>query len=698
MIDKLTIDKIHEAAQILDVVSDFVTLRKSGANYKGLCPFHDDRTPSFIVSPAKNYCKCFACGKGGSPVGFIMEHEQLSYPEALRYLARKYGIEIKEKELSSEERAAQSERESMFLVNEWALSWFRQQMNETQDGRAVGLAYFRERGFRDDIISKFQLGYCPSARDSMTRTALREGYSEHTLTATGLTIRYDDGTLTDRFRGRVIFPWHTISGKVAGFGGRVLDAATKGVAVKYQNSPESPIYSKRRELYGLYQAKQAIVRADQVYMVEGYTDVISMHQCGIENVVANSGTALTPEQVHLLHRFTSNITLLYDGDQAGIHAAQRGTDMLLADGMNLKILLLPDGDDPDSFARKHDAAAFRQYIEQHQVDFIRFKTDLMLSEARNDPNRLSLLVDDIVTSIACIPNEITRSIYIRETSAAMHLDEQMIQRAVQRQMSKRREEEYRRRNSPQPQASSPLLPQGTAANAVPVSTGETGNANEGGNVTSGNDASGNDASGNTVSAGSTSETVDVSAGTLQPRDPITRAELLLAQMIVRYGERKACDAEDENGQCIPLSVCEFIYYSMEQDELSFTHPLAATIMQKALKHVHDQGFMAEKYFLWHKDQQLSQAAFTLSTDREELSKFHSRGQQQDTSEPHLLELTTHLLADLKIAVVRRDITNIMAEMKHTNSDNKARELLIRYKELKEAEKRLAKECGDRVLV
>ena len=436
MIDRITTDKIKEAAQIVDVVSDFVTLKKSGANYKGLCPFHDDRTPSFMVSPAKNYCKCFACGKGGNPIGFIMEHEQLSYPDALRYLAKKYGIQVEEKELTAEERAAQTERESMFILNEWALKWFKDQMHNTMDGRAIGLAYFRERGFRDDIIEKFQLGFCPKGRDTMSRAALKEGYREQYLVGTGLSIKREDGTVVDRFWGRVMFPWYTVGGKVAGFGGRVLDAATKGVAVKYQNSPESSIYSKRRELYGLFQAKQAIVKMDQVYMVEGYTDVISMHQCGIENVVANSGTALTKEQIHLLHRFTNNITLLYDGDDAGIHAAQRGTDMLLAAGMNVKILLLPDGDDPDSFARKHNAEDFRRYVEEHQVDFLRFKTSLALTEAQNDPRKLSALVAEIVTSISFIPDEITRSLYIRETAQTMRMDEKMIVRAVQNQMSK----------------------------------------------------------------------------------------------------------------------------------------------------------------------------------------------------------------------------------------------------------------------
>lgn len=681
MIDRITTEKIREAAQIVDVVSDFVTLKKSGANYKGLCPFHDDRTPSFMVSPAKNYCKCFACGKGGNPIGFIMEHEQMSYPDALRYLAKKYGIQVEERELTAEERAAQTERESMFILNEWALKWFKDQMHETQDGRAIGLAYFRERGFRDDIIQKFHLGYCPKGRDMMTRAALKEGYREQYLVGTGLSIKREDGTVVDRFWGRVMFPWYTVGGKVAGFGGRVLDAATKGVAVKYQNSPESSIYSKRKELYGLFQAKQAIVKMDQVYMVEGYTDVISMHQCGIENVVANSGTALTKEQIHMLHRFTDNITLLYDGDDAGIHAAQRGTDMLLAAGMNVKILLLPDGDDPDSFARKHDAATFREYVEKHQVDFLKFKTSLLMSQAQNDPRKMSQLVAEIVTSISFIPDEITRSLYIRETAQTMQMGEQMIHRAVQNQMSKNREEEYRRRNSPQ-------------NNTEGVAQEQTNGNNAGGNV-----AVTTTPSVQTHTEASAPEPINIPQKHHMGEKAAIGAELLLAQLIVRHGEKIICQAEDENGNSIPLSVTEFIFYSLTQDGLTFSSTTAQTILDKAMEHIHDEGFIAEKYFLGHHNAQLSQVAFQLCMDKEELSKYHNRGQQALTEDNKLLELTTHVLADMKISIVRNEIKKIMAEMKNpATPKEQGRELLVKYKELKDAEKRLAKECGDRVLV
>ena len=397
MIDRATVDKIIDAARIVDVVGEFVTLRKSGVNYKGLCPFHDDKNPSFMVSPAKNICHCFVCGKGGTPAGFLMEHEQITYPEALRWLAKKYNIEIVEKEMTDEERAQQSERESMFIVNEWAKDYFHNLLKNDPDGIAIGRQYFRSRGIRDDIIEKFQLGYALQQRDALSTAALKAGYKGEYLVKTGLC--YDgDGALVDRYRGRVIFPWLNISGKVVAFGGRLLDARTKGVAQKYVNSPDSDIYHKERELYGLYQAKRAIVKEDRVFMVEGYTDVIAMHQAGIENVVANSGTALSMHQIHMLHRFTQNITLLYDGDEAGIHAAMRGTDMLLSEGMNIKVLLLPDGDDPDSFARKHSSEELRKYIEEHQTDFITFKTRLTVENV-SDPVKRSEGISGIVRDI-----------------------------------------------------------------------------------------------------------------------------------------------------------------------------------------------------------------------------------------------------------------------------------------------------------
>ena len=430
MIPQSTIDRIIDAANIVDVVSDYVTLRRAGASYKGLCPFHDDKTPSFSVSPARGVCKCFSCGKGGNSVHFIMEMEQMSYVEALKHLAKKYGIPVEEEEMTDEQRQRMNERESMFAVNEWAAKYFSQIMMNNQDGRAIGLAYFRSRGFRDDIIAKFRLGFCLDSPDAMSKEAKAKGYNEKYLVDTGLCVKRDNGTVYDRFRGRAMFPWIAVNGKVVAFGGRVLDARTKGVNQKYVNSPDSLIYHKANELYGIFQAKKQIAKEDMVYMVEGYTDVLAMHQCGIENVVANSGTALNEAQIHLLHRFTNNITLLYDGDEAGIHAATRSTDMLLAEGMNVKILLLPDGDDPDSFSRKHNAQEFKEYVAAHQTDFILFKTNLLLKDAERDPIKRAKLTEEIVKSIAVIPDEIIRSTYVHECAEILNMDEAVLMRSA----------------------------------------------------------------------------------------------------------------------------------------------------------------------------------------------------------------------------------------------------------------------------
>ena len=423
MIDQATIDRILDAAQIEGVVSDFVTLRRRGVNLVGLCPFHEDKTPSFYVSPAKNICKCFACGEGGTAVHFIMKHEQLTYFDALRYLAKKYHIEIQERELTNEEKQVRNDRESMLIVNSWAQTYFTTQLFENQEGR-IALRYFKERGFRDDIIKKFCLGYSLEQRDALYQEAIKSGYKKEFLEKTGLVISYEDGRANDRFRGRVIFPVHSLSGKVVAFGGRVLKKDEK--TAKYINSPESEIYHKTNELYGIFFAKQSIIKADRCFLVEGYTDVISMHQAGIENVVASSGTALTMPQIRLIHRFTENITVLYDGDAAGIKAALRGIDLLLEEGMNIKVLLLPDGEDPDSFARKHNATQFSSFIAENETDFIRFKTKLLLDEAGSDPIKRAALISDIVRSVAIIPDNIARSVYIRECSSMMEIDERII--------------------------------------------------------------------------------------------------------------------------------------------------------------------------------------------------------------------------------------------------------------------------------
>ena len=464
MIDRATVDKIMDAVNIVDVVGEFVNLRKAGVNYKGLCPFHDDKTPSFMVSPARQICKCFSCGEGGNAVNFLMKHEQITYPEALRWLAKKYNIEIQERELTDDEKREQSDRESMFIVNEWARDYFHSILQNDVDGQAIGKQYFRSRGIRDDIINKFQLGFALSKRDAMCNEAKRKGYKDEFLVKTGLAIQNERG-LYDRFAGRAIFPWLNVSGKVVAFGGRKLDAATKGVQQKYVNSPDSEIYHKERELYGIYQAKKAIVKEDCVYMVEGYTDVIAMHQCGLENVVANSGTALSTHQIKLLHRFTQNIVLLYDGDEAGIHAAMRGTDMLLAEGMNVKVLLLPDGDDPDSFSRKHTAQQFKEYIEAHQTDFIQFKTELLLKGVK-DPIKKAEAINNIVRSVAVIPDPIVRATYITECSRRLEVNERTLISQTNKYIANEREEERKRQNREQERGDGSTEAASTEASAM----------------------------------------------------------------------------------------------------------------------------------------------------------------------------------------------------------------------------------------
>lgn len=706
MIDRATVERIMDAAQIVDVVSDFVTLRRAGVNYKGLCPFHDDRTPSFVVSPAKGLCKCFACGKGGNAVHFIMEHEQLSYPDALRYLARKYHIEIQERELTDQEKLAQSERESMFVVNEWARDYFEQQLYDTVDGRAIGMAYFRSRGFRDDIIKRFQLGFSPMQKDALAREALGKGFREEYLVKTGLCIKQEHGGLKDRFWGRVIFPIHTVSGKVVGFGGRVLDQATKGVNMKYQNSPESSIYSKKKELYGLFQAKQAIVKNDLCFLVEGYTDVISMHQMGVEHVVSSSGTALTQQQIQMIHRFTENITVLYDGDAAGIKASERGIDMPLAEGMNVKLLLLPDGDDPDSFARNRTAAEYQAYLKEHQVDFIKFKTDLLLQEAQGDPIKLSRLVHSIVCTIAVVPDEIMRTLYTRETAAMLGMEEKVLVSAINKQMSVYRTEQKKRRQSEERREQTASAVPGSGTPDEPVAT-----------------------------AGTPAESADTPMlQTPQPDTPVEtqpeakaeeqtaeestqflsyiqkgqnghnmafyQKELLLVQVLIRYGEHIVCYVEDEQGQEVPFTVVEFIYYALQEDKLNFQVALHQRVLDEALEHFREPDFSAQRYFLNHPDQAVSTLAFQLTSDKYQLSKYHTKNQKLTTDEDRLFDLVRHLMTDFKLAVIDEELKGILNRLRDPLilKDKEAyMKVMKHYMEVKEVESTLAKERGDRVI-
>lgn len=594
MIDQPTIDRILDAAQIYDVVSDFVTLRKRGVNYVGLCPFHDDKTPSFYVSPAKGLCKCFACGKGGNAVHFIMEHEQMSYPEALKYLAKKYGIEIKERELSSEEKIAQGERESLFIVNNFARDYFQNILKNHVDGRSIGMAYFRSRGFRDDIIEKFQLGYCTESHDALAQEALKKGYKKDYLVKTGLCYETDDHRLRDRFWGRVIFPVHTLSGKVVAFGGRVLAGATKGVKVKYVNSPESEIYHKSNELYGIYFAKQAIVKQDRCFLVEGYTDVISMHQSGIENVVASSGTALTSGQIRMIHRFTNNMTVLYDGDAAGIKASIRGIDMLLEEGMNVKVCLLPDGDDPDSFARKHNATEFQAFIQENETDFIRFKTNLLLEDAGKDPIKRAELIGNLVQSISIIPEAIVRDVYIKECAQLLHVEDKLLVSEVAKRREKQAEQQAERAERERRSANA------ARANAE---TGVNGSHTAATNP----DAQQAGYPSQSLPAGLPSETpppfppeeeyVSFIPQEGKEGQEFYKYERLILKMVVLYGERVMCNVTNEEGQETPITVTEYIVNDLKEDELAFHNPLHRQILTEAAERIHNEGFTAERYFV-----------------------------------------------------------------------------------------------------
>ena len=571
MIDKPTIARIMDSTKIEEVVSEFVTLKKRGINYIGLCPFHNDSHPSFSVSPTRGICHCFTCGKGGNAINFLMELEQMTYPDALRWLAKKYNIEIQEREMTSEEKQRESERESMFIVNEWAAKYFQDILQNDVDGRAIGMQYFRSRGFRDDIIRKFQLGFALPQRTALFDEAVKKGYNPKYLTATGLCFKVDkdeagnrsgQDQYLDRFSGRAIFPWTSVSGKIVAFGGRVLDTRTKGVNQKYVNSPDSEIYHKERELYGLYQAKKAIAKEDCVYMVEGYTDVISMHQCGIENVVANSGTALSIHQIRLLHRFTSNIVLLYDGDAAGVHAALRGTDMLLEEEMNVKVLLLPDGNDPDSFARNHTAEDFRKYIEDHQVDFIQFKTDISLRGV-TDPVKRSQAINSIVESISKIKNQITRAAYITDCAHRLGVNEAIIVNAlnnfVRNGMSEQVKAERRAAGLREPVAGTPQPGLQQAMRGT------------------------------------------------SPLDKLLEVEDLLVKLIIHYGD-KIITVKDVDENEVQLPVAQYISLDMGGDGFKFHKDLYNQILQEALDHLDEEGFVAETYFSTHSNPEISRIA------------------------------------------------------------------------------------------
>ncbi|MEA4916873.1 DNA primase [Proteiniphilum sp.] len=675
MIAQITLGRIQDAAQIVDVVSDFVTLRRRGVNYVGLCPFHDDRTPSFYVSPSKNICKCFACNEGGSPIHFVMKHEQLSYYEALKYLAKKYNIEVVEKEFTDEEKQAQSDRDSMFILNEYARDYFVKILHANPEGKAVGLSYFRERGFRDDIVKKFQLGYSLEQRDAFSVEAQKAGYKRDYLLKTGLSTGNEGQALYDRFRGRVIFPVHTLSGKVVAFGGRILKKVEN--TGKYVNSPESEIYSKSKELYGIYFAKNAIVKQDKCFLVEGYTDVISMHQAGIENVVASSGTALTYGQIRMIHRFSENITVLYDGDAAGIKAALRGIDLLLEDGMNVKVVLLPEGEDPDSFSRKQNAEGFHHYIAQNEVDFIRFKTQLLLKEVGDDPVKRAGLISNVVESIALIPNTITRSVYIQECSQLLDMQEQILIseiNKIRRRNYERKKEQKEKEPVSFPDRELELMP-------IPG--------------------------------------VVLTESKASLKTPYEKYEKEIVRYIVRYGnmpiyrkfeKRKRKEGREVIEEDVLVEegpgVIEFVNEDLNRDSIIFTISLYRRIFDEAATYIEDPDFDASRYFLSHPDPQISRLASELISDRYQLSKIHAKilGEEQGDKNSRLLEqnllnsLVPRATTELKNAYIMQRIKEIKEAMKQSDPEESL-SLIAQLKELQEIKKVLAKEfLGERIIL
>lgn len=651
MIDRQTVERIKDAANIVDVVSEFVTLKKAGANYKGLCPFHDEKTPSFIVSPARGTCHCFGCGKGGNPISFIMEHEQMTYPEALRWLAKKYNIEIQERELSNEEKEQQSQRESMFIVNEWACKYFEDLLHNDVDGVAIGMQYLRSRGFRDDVIRKFQIGYDSDNRYQLATKAKEKGYKEEFLEKTGICYKTDRGELIDRFAGRVIFPWIGVSGKVVGFSARVLDQRTKGVNQKYVNSPDSEIYHKANELYGIWQAKRAIAKENRVYMVEGQADVISLYQSGIENVVANSGTALSLHQIHMLHRFTGNITLLYDGDAAGIHAAMRGTDMLLSEGMNLKVLLIPDGKDPDELARTMSAEQLKSFLEENAVDFMQFKTDLMLKGV-TDPQKRSEAVASIVNSISLIPNAILRDTYLHLCAEKSGVKEENLISAMNRMIRERKE-------------------RGTVQPA------------------------------NTIEAGAAAQNATPAAHPpMQGASPIAQAsevEQMLIQMILKHGEKIIFrDVEDNEGNKINLSLAQYVQYNLGADNLKFTNSLYNDILQEAVDmQEKEKDFKAEPYFLHHHNIKISQIAIRMTEE-----KFHLSGSQQMSEDEETIRRNVeHLLLDFRKDFVDERLKQLRIEINSCGSDmERMLKLMQEFKDMQDIRNALAHALGNNVIV
>jgi len=649
MIDQQTINQIFDTADIVEVISDFVTLKKSGANYKGLSPFTNEKTPSFMVSPAKGIFKDFSSGKGGNVVGFLMEHEKLSYPEALRYLARKYNIAIEEKELTADEIQQRNERESMMAVTSFASTYFVSQL-ESEEGRAVGLAYFRNRGFREEMLKKFELGYSPERRTAFTDEARKNGYKRDFLVKTGLSIEREDH-LFDRFAGRVIFPIHSLSGNVIGFGGRTLKS-DKNIA-KYLNSPESDIYHKSRVLYGLFQAKKSIVSQERCFLVEGYTDVISMHQVGIDNVVASSGTALTTEQIRLIKRFTPNVTIIYDGDEAGIKASFRGIDMILEEGMNVKVVMLPEGEDPDSYARSHSSSEFLDFIEKSEKDFISFKTELLLAEAQHDPIKRAQLITDIVKSISVIPDGIMRSVFLKESGLLLGVEEQVLYNEVNKIRRRKQEQQWRREQS------------GRQANQEAVST--------------------------------------------IPRQPLVPGfvenvyseveEREIIYFLLKFGNQKLYMGVEEHAE---ISVAEYIIREIQNDELEFTNLVYKQIFEDVKDIIERGEEVAERYFVYHDHAGVRELAVDIFTSRYELSKVWKRKEAyvELPGENLGFEVPKSLLS-YKMMVIEKALSQLRAELEVQERKEDVASLnqvILRIQSLENIKRELSIGLGGRAII
>lgn len=599
MIDHYTIEKIIDTADIVDVVQDFVTLKKRGANYVGLCPFHNEKTPSFNVSPSRGIYKCFGCGKGGNVVNFIMEHEHMNYPEALKYLAGKYHIEVVEKEQTAEELQQQNERESLMVVTSFAQKYFTETLFNHQEGRDIGLTYFKERGFREDVIRKFQLGYSREEKNAFSKEALKQNFKKEVLVKVGLSVERNDD-LVDRFNGRVIFPIHGLSGNVLGFGGRVLRSDEK--TAKYVNSPESELYHKSRIVYGIYHARKAIVNMDRCYLVEGYTDVLSLHQSGIENVVASSGTSLTSDQIRLIKRFTSNVTILYDGDEAGIKASLRGVDLLLEEGLNVKVILIPDGEDPDSYSRKLSQQQFKDFLAIEEKDFITFKVNLLVEEARNDPVKRANLITDIVRSVAVISDRIKRTVYIKECSVLLGIDERVLYQEVYKRRRKAAED---RMNRPRQVVEEDIPFRSTAVPSF----------------------------------------VDEIFSEPQERE--------LIRLLLYYGEKKLYPIEYEGEEEEYITVAEYIIHEIQNDELEFKNLVYRQVFEEYQKNLNSGHFPDSKYFINHEDRKIREMTADMLSTPYTLSKVHARkGAFVETEEMKLKKMVPETLVSYKTKILR----------------------------------------------